>query len=177
MLSDRLQNLPPAFLANWSDFERFDVLGPTVQFLTPVSRGQDLPCILRGVIPPDVIVPLHRHADPETFVQIAGELEGLCETGGEFAWIRIRPGDVFHVPGGAKHAFRNRFSEPAISVISTTCRLAGFLKAIGVPTAAGATPPSPERIQDFLMKAERFGYWNATPEENAAVGLNLPPPA
>ena len=44
-------------------------------------------------------------------------------------------------------------------------------------TAAGTTtaaPPSPEAIERFLQTSARYGYWNATPDENAAVGLTLP---
>jgi len=28
-----------------------------------------------------------------------------------------------------------------------------------------------------MATAERYGYWNATPEENAEVGIFLSPPA
>jgi hypothetical protein len=36
--------------------------------------------------------------------------------------------------------------------------------------------PSPEAIERFLRVSERCGYWNATPEENAGVGVALPTP-
>jgi uncharacterized protein YaiE (UPF0345 family) len=130
---------------------------------------------MRGIVAPGVIIPLHCHADPETFIQLSGELEALSDEAGEHAWTRIRPGDVFHVPGGARHAFRNRASEPAISIIVTTPRLGSFLHAIGVPAARRAGAPSPERIEQFLTTAEKYGYWNASPEENARFGLDLLP--
>jgi hypothetical protein len=34
-------------------------------------------------------------------------------------------------------------------------------------------PPTPEELQHFAATAIRYGYWLATPEENAAVGLTL----
>ena len=34
---------------------------------------------------------------------------------------------------------------------------------------AGSTP------EHFLAVSERYGYWNATPEESAAVGLPVSP--
>jgi hypothetical protein len=37
-----------------------------------------------------------------------------------------------------------------------------------------AGPPSPDVVERFLRTSERYGYWNATPEENAAVGVELP---
>jgi mannose-6-phosphate isomerase-like protein (cupin superfamily) len=168
------QNAPMAHLIDWQGFERLEVMGPVIQLLSPPDRARASPCILRGVVPPGVCIPLHSHDDPETFIQISGELEGLSENGGEFAWSRMRPGDVFHVPANARHAFRNRFSEPAVSIIVTTAKLAGFLRDIGLP-ATGDAPsrgaPSPERISQFLSLAEKLGYWNASPQENARLGL------
>jgi hypothetical protein len=61
-----------------SRIETLDVTGPTVQFLTPVE--DDAPCIMRGTIPPGVVIPVHSHPEPETFIAIEGELEGLSET-------------------------------------------------------------------------------------------------
>jgi hypothetical protein len=31
--------------------------------------------------------------------------------------------------------------------------------------------------EEFLEIADRYGYWNATPEENAEIGLTIPAPA
>jgi hypothetical protein len=36
-----------------------------------------------------------------------------------------------------------------------------------------ATPPTPEKIQKVFDTAARYGYWMGSPEENAAIGLNL----
>ncbi|ANW01219.1 cupin domain-containing protein [Bradyrhizobium icense] len=178
MQNQDTQNRPIAHLVNWQDLEHFEILGPTIEFLT---ETQISPCIMRGTVPPGAFIPLHSHDDPETFVQISGEFEGLSEAAGDFTWLRIRPGDVFHVPPNARHAFRNRFSEPAVSIIVTTPKLAGLLKAISVPAsvaAPGTSSISPERVRQALATAESFGYWNASPEENARVGLadgrNLP---
>ncbi|CAN7235145.1 cupin domain-containing protein [Bradyrhizobium sp. LjRoot220] len=168
------QNAPKAHVVDWRGFERLDIMGPVIQFLSPPDGKGASPCILRGVVPPGVCIPLHSHDDPETFIQISGELEGLSESDGKFAWSRMRPGDVFHVQANAKHAFRNRASEPAVSIIVTTAKLAGFLRDIGIPTtedAANPGAPSPERISQFLALAERLGYWNAGPDENARLGL------
>jgi hypothetical protein len=32
-------------------------------------------------------------------------------------------------------------------------------------------------VERFLEVAERYGYWNATPEENAAAGIALTTPS
>jgi quercetin dioxygenase-like cupin family protein len=154
-----------------------DVLGPTIQFLTP-PEDDNAPCIMRGMIPPGVFVPLHSHAAPETFLHISGGLEGLTQTAEGFQWVRIKPGDTFHVPGGAKHAFRNQSRQPTVSIVVSTSKMGRFFREIGTPVITGghlSAPPSGEVFQHFMETAERYGYWNATPEENEQVGLYLLP--
>jgi quercetin dioxygenase-like cupin family protein len=133
-----------------------DVMGPTIEFLVPPADGE--PCVMRGTIPPGVAVPFHSHADPETFVMLEGEVEGLTDRG----WVRIRPGDVHHVPGDEKHAWRNLAGEAAVMIIVSTATLGRFIVEV-----AGKS------VEEFLAIAERYGYWNATPEENAAVGVQI----
>jgi quercetin dioxygenase-like cupin family protein len=155
--------------------DAFDVLGPTVKFLTPFTGSDEAPCIILGVIPPGGIVPLHTHRDPEIFVCRSGRAEGLSEQAEGFRWIAMQPGDVFYVPGGAKHAFRNRTSEPASSMIVTTERLGSFLRQVSLPEGdPAATALSPARVEHFLKTADDYGYWIASPEENERLGLALP---
>jgi quercetin dioxygenase-like cupin family protein len=155
-----------------------EILGPTIQFLTPPGERDDGPCVMRGTIPPGAVVPLHSHEDPETFLTIAGEVEGLVDTGDRMRWVAIGPQGVFHVPGGAKHAWRNRSDQPAVMNLVSTNRIACFFREVGTPVAPrGSTagvPPSEAVVEHFLETAARYGYWNATPEENAAVGIALP---
>ena len=40
--------------------------------------------------------------------------------------------------------------------------------------AAAAEVPLAQDIERLLTTSVRYGYWNATPEENAAVGISLP---
>jgi quercetin dioxygenase-like cupin family protein len=148
------------------------VLGPTIQFIV-LPAANDTPCIMRGSIPPGVVVPLHSPPDPETFVQLSGEVDGLTESEDGFHWTSIMPGEVFHVPGGAKHAFRNRSRAPSISIVTTTPALGRFFLEVGSPIASDK-PPTVETIQRFLETSNRYGHWNASPEENAAVGIALP---
>jgi mannose-6-phosphate isomerase-like protein (cupin superfamily) len=133
--------------------------GATVEILTPVGDG--LPCVLRGTIPAGGVVPLHSHADPETFLMTAGEIEGFL--GAE--WERFVAGDVHHVPGHARHAWRNVSRGPAEMFIVTTGTMARFFREV-------AADPD-----DFVEISDRYGYWNATPDENAAIGLTVPAPA
>jgi quercetin dioxygenase-like cupin family protein len=153
--------------------ERLDVLGPVVEFLTPATEDDGAPCLLRGTIPPGGIVPLHPHPEPETFVALDGGIEGLVDVADGGTWRSLDPGDVLHVPPDARHAWRNRAGRPGATLLVTRERIARFFREIGAPVGPGR-PPSREAIERFLAVADRYGYWNATPEENAAVGLTLP---
>ncbi len=169
---DALMPAEVAHLVTPRHVPQADVFGPTIEFLTEPDQGSGAPCLMRGSIPPGGVVPLHRHPDPETFIALSGELEGLAMSSDDFTWVRIGPGDVFHVPGGAKHAFRNPGTTPAVQVVVSTARIGAFFREIGRPLDAG--PPTGEALRHFSSTADRYGHWNATPAENAAVGLHLP---
>lgn len=151
------------------DVETLDLLGPTLQILTPPGEDGDRPCLLRGTIPPGGSVPLHSHPEPESFLAVSGVVEGLVHSDESFHWLPLRPGDVFHVPGGAKHAWRNRSGEPAVSVVVTEESLAAFFREVGTPVG---TPPAPDVAERFIEASVRRGHWLATPEENAKIGLS-----
>jgi quercetin dioxygenase-like cupin family protein len=165
-----------AGLVDPRDAETLEVLGPVIRFLVPPD-DDGAPCVMRGTIAPGGVVPLHRHADPETFIALEGEVEGWLDRGGRDGWARVAPGDVVHVPGGVGHAWRNPSPEPAVSIIVTTATLGRFFREVGTrapaATAPTASPPPDAAVERFLAVAERYGYWNATPEENAAIGLRL----
>lgn len=169
---------PLARLVDLDSVQLFDEMGPTVQILE-LPTSDDLPCIIRGVVPPGFIVPLHSHAEPETFVHLSGVLEGLVVSPEGATWVPVRPGQVFHVPGHVRHAWRNPSAEPAVSICISTPTMGRFFIEAGTPVTPGAppAPPSAEVIQRFLDTAARYGYWTATPEENEQVGITLPGPA
>jgi quercetin dioxygenase-like cupin family protein len=156
--------------------EALDVLGPTIQYITPLDADGDLPCVMRGTIPPGGVVPLHSHADPETFLSLSGEPEVCRLSADRFEWVPVDPGQALYVPPHARHAWRNRSSEPAVAVLVTTATMGRFFREIG--TAADQTdtngqPPSPAALQRFVEAAQRHGHWLATPEENARVGIDV----
>lgn len=150
--------------------EIFDVLRSHVQFLTAVSGADDDFCVFRGALPPGVIVPLHSHAERETFYVLEGEVEALLGD----RWITLRPNDIFDVAGGLKHAWRNTSDVSASVVFVVPMRLARFFREAAQPLATvkpGA--PAPEELQRFLELTHAYGYWVGSPADNAAVGLTL----
>jgi quercetin dioxygenase-like cupin family protein len=151
-----------------------DVLGPTLEFLSPPTEGAAY-CILRGTIPPGGCVPLHSHPDPEGFFVLSGAVQVLAERGDGLQWLDVVEGDFIDIPGGAKHAFRNASGGPVVQLITTTSPLGRFFQEIGRPvTGVPMPPPTPHDIERFTRAAARYGYWLGSPEENAAAGIPLP---
>lgn len=152
----------------------FDVLGPTIEFLNNGpggSGGDDEICIMRGVVPPGVTVPLHSHDDYEGFLILSGTQQVLVDDGLELTWREARAGDYVHVPGGVVHAHRNISDTPAVDLIVTTARLGQFFQELAGPPGQ---QPTPQAMARFVELAMEYGYWLGSVQENAAVGIELP---
>src|ERR1700730_3007004 len=156
------------------DCQTQEVFGPSVQFLIAPQSRDETPCVMKGTIPPGVCVPMHSHPGIEAFYVLSGDVEVLTEEGGKAHWITAGPGDFIEVPSEAKHGFRNRSKDPVVQLITTTSRLGRFFQEVGRSKTQGerVSSPSPNEIHRFLKTAERYGYWLATSEENAAVDIS-----
>jgi quercetin dioxygenase-like cupin family protein len=138
-------------LKNTADTDEiFDVFGPRIQFLTALSENDDDYCLIQGTVPAGVIVPLHSHGERETFYVVAGEIQGLCED----RWITFGVGDVFDVPGGLKHAWRNVSGASVSLLFAMPMRLGRFFRDIARPVAmASQDAPKPADFQRLLVTA------------------------
>jgi quercetin dioxygenase-like cupin family protein len=56
--------------------EILDLFGPTIQRVIPLSDGGGH-CLLKGTIPPGIMVPVHSHLDRETFYVLGGQIQTL----------------------------------------------------------------------------------------------------
>ncbi|MGN8646236.1 cupin domain-containing protein [Gracilibacillus sp. HCP3S3_G5_1] len=150
-----------------------EVFGPTVEFLTlPEEEHNDF-CVMKGEIPPGVAVPLHSHSDTEDFIVISGEIEALRQDKQGYEWISAQAGDYIHIPGNSHHAWRNVSNKPAVLYITVTNTMAQFFKEIGRPVKNSPQPVTPEDLAHFEAVSAKYNYWNASPEENAAVGITF----
>jgi hypothetical protein len=79
------------------------------------------------------------------------------------------------VPGNVKHALRNTSSLPATMILATTSQMYEFFGEVSKPFDPNQrpAPPTTEEMKTFLGIVARYGYWMASPEENAAIGINL----
>jgi quercetin dioxygenase-like cupin family protein len=152
-----------------------DVLGPTVEFLTSPEESGAIYCVMIGTIPPGVSVPLHSHADVESFYVLSGAVQALSHHGDVFEWLDVKPGEFVQVPGNAKHAFRNTSGEPVVQLITTTPKIGRFFQEIGRPVTPGAPllVPTGEELERFARVAADYGYWLGSPSENAIIGISL----
>lgn len=146
--------------------------GARAEPLSPLN--EDAYCVIKGTIPPGVSVPLHSHADAESFYVLSGEAEALVQTESGLEWQVLRPGDFLHISGGAKHAWRNVSSEPMSALITLTAKLGRALREMAQFTGEyGRQFPSRAAIQHLAQISDRYGYWLGSREENAAVGIVL----
>ena len=150
-----------------------EFFGPTVEFLTSPEDEQNDFCVLKGTIPPGVSVSLHSHPDTEDFLLISGSVEGLRHDAGGYKWIAAKAGDYVHVPAGARHAWRNVSDEPVVNLIITSKKLGRFFWEAGRPATVAPQPVTPEDLARFAAICAKYGYWNATPEENGAIGIRV----
>jgi quercetin dioxygenase-like cupin family protein len=158
---------------NGRTHEPFDMFGPTLEFLTLPEEAQHDFCVLRGVIPPGVSVPLHSHPDTETFFVVSGEMLALRQGAEGYDSIVAKAGDYIHVPAGARHGWRNVSGEPVVAILTTTARLGRFFLETGRPVTGTPQPATPAEFAHFATVAARYGHWNGTPEDNASVGIHL----
>ena len=142
-----------------------ELFGPTVEFLiSPLDTQSDF-CILRGIIPDGVYVPLHSHADTEDFFVISGELDCLRKENEDHKLVKASTGDYIHVPCNAPHAWCNVSGSTTIVHILTTKKIGKFFQEIGrLKNSTSLPPPTPKDLAHFSAMSRKYGYWNASPK-------------
>jgi quercetin dioxygenase-like cupin family protein len=149
-----------------------DALGPKIEPLT--SMEEKSYCVLKGTIPPGVSVPLHSHGDAESFYVLSGEAQVLVQSEDGLDWQTLKPGDFVQIPGDAKHAWRNISDQPMEALITTTPKLGNALREMSEPAhGRDQGSPGPEAMERLAEITERYGYWMASPSENAELGISL----
>ena len=101
-------------IANGTSYAAVDVFGPSVEFVSGPDDPRADFWVMRGVVPPGVTVPLHRHDDAEDFFILSGTQQVLSEGERGLQWCDVSAGDYVHIPAGMRHAHRNVSDEPAV---------------------------------------------------------------
>jgi quercetin dioxygenase-like cupin family protein len=155
--------------------QTFIVLGVLLQFLSTPEQLNDQISVMRGTVPSGVVIPLHSHADPEIFYVLNGSLEVFQAEGPSEGWKTVTAGEVVSIPGNVRHALRNTSPSPTTSIIVSKQELYSFFRELARPFDPNShpAPPTPEEIRQLFIVAEKYEYWLASPEENAAIGISL----
>lgn len=149
-------------------YDVIDLIGGRLEIVGRADAPGADAVIMRGEVPPGGGVPLHSHPDYECFHVLAGSLEVFIEGAG---WLTVETGRSAVVARNERHAIRNSTDAPVELMIVVNNRLARFFQEAGSPGEQGAPlpPPTPEKIQQFLSVANRYGYWMASPQEDAEI--------
>ncbi len=107
-------------------------------------------------VSPGAGVPLHRHASPELFQVLSGEItfSRIGPMGRQD--VVAKPGDVVQVPAHAPHGYRNAAERPGAMLVLLDDAMAAFFRDIGQP-APPAGPPGPEDLARVGAACARHG--------------------
>jgi hypothetical protein len=105
---------------------------------------------------------------------VAGTQQVLTQGENGLEWNDFHAGDYVYVPPGTLHAHRNISSEPAVDLLVTSARLGRFFHEVSKPATEPPQPPTPDDVARFIATSSEYGYTLGTPEENHAVGIELP---
>ena len=155
--------------------QTFIVLGVLLQFLSTPEQINDQISVMRGTVLSGVVIPLHSHADPEIFYVLDGSLEVFQAEGPSEGWQTTNAGKVVSIPGNVRHALRNTSPSPTTSITVSKQELYSFFRELARPFDPNRPPgpPTPEAMQQLFSAAEKYEYWLASPDENAAIGISL----
>ena len=155
--------------------QTFIVLGVLLQFLSTPEQINDQIGVMRGTVPSGVVIPLHSHADPEIFYVLNGSIEVFQAEGPSAGWQTVNAGEVVSIPGNVRHALRNTSPSPITSITVSKHELYSFFRELARPFDPNRppAPPTPEEMQQLFSVAEKYEYWLASPDENAAIGISL----
>jgi quercetin dioxygenase-like cupin family protein len=155
--------------------QTFIVLGVLLQFLSAPEQINDQISVMRGTVPSGVVIPLHSHADPEIFYVLNGSLEVFQAEGPSAGWQTANAAEVVSIPGNVRHALRNTSPSPITSITVSKQELYSFFRELARPfdPNRAPAPPTPEEMQQLFSLAEKYEYWLASPDENAAIGISL----
>ena len=155
--------------------QTFIVLGVLLQFLSTPEQINDQISVMRGTVPSGVVIPLHSHADPEIFYVLNGSLEVFQAEGPSAGWQTANAAEVVSIPGNVRHALRNTSPSPITSITVSKQELYSFFRELARPFDPNRPPAplTPEEMQELFRVAAKYGYWLASQEENAAIGLKI----
>ena len=152
--------------------ERYGGGGVVAEVLLETRMGEIEVAVLRTSFAPGAIVPLHAHPEAEEHHVEAGHIEFYHEG----TWTDASAGTRLRVAPGDFHAMRNTGPNVAAMLTLLPGSLLAYVREVAPPLDG---TPAAQLTSDAAVAhvAERRsrGYVNASPVDNAAIGIMLPP--
>jgi AcrR family transcriptional regulator/quercetin dioxygenase-like cupin family protein len=126
-----------------------------IRFMGDVA-GTDL-AVLEIEVPPGSGTPPHRHASPEIFRILSGEMTFGRFADGPPLVTTAGAGTVVTVPSQVPHNYQNASGAPATMLVVVDQSMVAFFRDLGRPAAPPAGPPSAAEIGAVLAACERHG--------------------
>lgn len=109
-------------------------------------------------VPPGSGSPPHRHASPETFYVLEGEIAfGRFPEGGPPEVEAAGPGAVVRVEGWEGHNYANRGDVPARMLVVLEDSMVRFFRDLGTEAEPRPGPPSAAEIAAIMAACGRHG--------------------
>ena len=138
-----------------SDGELLSLLGAAVRLKITSRETLGAYCVCEGRLPPGSFVPLHYHAEVETFIVLNGTLELLQMKGSHDEPFSVEAGEIVFIPSNAVHGFRNMSGVHVRLLIIGGPRIESFFVEAGTPEAQSKERESGELgSSEFLRMLE-----------------------
>ena len=138
-----------------------EILGIHLEWRVREADSNGHYCVLEMHVPSKAGVPLHEHAQQETFFVSVGRAEFGRLVEGRPEWFAVEAGDSVVVPAWTMHGFRNPADSPARINLTCSAGLEPFFDAAGIPVPHGAPLPQgalePDEIERVVRIAEANG--------------------
>lgn len=131
------------------------VVRDRVRFMGELD-GTEL-AVLEVEVPPGSGTPPHRHASPEIFRVLSGELTFGRFGDGPPAMTTAAAGTVVTVPGHVPHNYQNAGTAPATMLVVVERSMAAFFRDLGRTAAPPAAPPGEAELAEVLAACARHG--------------------
>ena len=113
--------------------------------------------LLEVEVPPGSGTPPHRHASPEIFRVLSGEIAfGLFDDGAP-SEVTAGAATVVTVPSGVPHCYRNAGAAPASLLVVVERPMVEFFRDLGRREAPPAGPPGEAEIAAVMAACARHG--------------------
>lgn len=129
------------------------VIRDRVRFMGEVP-GTDL-AVIEVEVPPGSGTPPHRHASPEVFHVLEGEITFGRFGDGPPRFVPAGPGTVASVPSRVPHQYQNTGPVPARMLVVIDRSMAAFFRDLGRAEAPPAGPPSDAEIAAVMAACAR----------------------